>query len=104
MSRINVVEQGHVYELKNFTSEDYQIIQFVNKTFHTETGELEGYVDGTTNEAVLEMLIDRMKHLNGIFPSSYNVETIAHLEKALQCLEERTHDRIQRGVEGEAKP
>ena len=63
--------------------------------------------DGTTNEEVLKVLIDRMGFLHGKFPwfNSQNAIAMTHLETALFWLEkrtadQRTADRKARGVEG----
>jgi len=56
--------------------------------------------NGTTNEEVLEMLIDRMKYLQAKFPCKENACCITHLEEGLMWLEKRTRDRVKRGVEG----
>jgi hypothetical protein len=57
-------------------------------------------INGTTNEEVLEMLIDRMKYLQAKFPCKENACCITHLEEGLMWLEKRTRDRVKRGVEG----
>ena len=62
--------------------------------------ELKTASDGTTNEEVLEALINRMNFLNGKFPCRENSIVITHLETALLWLEKRTNDRIKRNVEG----
>lgn len=55
---------------------------------------------GTTNEEVLAMLIDRMKHLQGLCACRENAIVITKLEEALMWIEKRTFDRKSRGVEG----
>lgn len=56
--------------------------------------------DGTTNEEVLAVLIDRLNYLNGIFPCRENAIVITKLEESLMWLNKRTADRKNRGVEG----
>lgn len=97
---IHVVDSGHKYQLKNVFSEETQTIQFIKKTFDEKTGEQNSQTDGTTNEAVLQMMINRMQVLNEKFPSEYNATAITHLEAALSALYARTEDREKRGVEG----
>lgn len=95
--------EGHKYELSNFENKDRegQHIQFINKEPKAEgSTELVTVADGTTNEEVIEMLIDRMKYLQGTFPSKETACAITHCEKALMWLEKRTRDRLKRGVEG----
>lgn len=95
---------GHRYELPNFEQKEApgQIIQFIEKFASPQTpaGSLETVHDGTTNEAVLEMLIDRMNYLQGKFPCRENALVITKLEESLMWLNKRTSDRVKRGVEG----
>lgn len=94
---------GHTYELSNFENKDQagQILQFIHKEPIVDgKPELHTISDGTTNEEVLEVLINRMNYLNSKFPCRENSIVITHLETALLWLEKRTNDRIKRGVEG----
>lgn len=95
--------QGHRYELENFEAKDQpgQIIQFIQKEPITPgSPEIRTVFDGTTNEEVLAVLIDRLTEMNARFPSRDNSIAITHLEDALMRLEKRTADRKRRGVEG----
>lgn len=56
--------------------------------------------NGTTNEEVLKMLIDRMNFLQSQFPCRENAIVITKLEESLMWLEKRTIDRTVRSVEG----
>lgn len=98
----NLVE-GHTYELQNFEkkAEKGQILQFIHKE-PKELGstELVTISDGTTNEEVLEVLIDRLTFLQSKFPCKENACCITHLQEGLMWLEKRTSDRIKRNVEG----
>ena len=93
--------EGHQYEMSNFENKDQpgQILQFIHKE-PDESNELITISDGTTNEEVLEVLIDRMKFLNNKFPCTENELVINHLDFALFQLNERTRKRIERNVEG----
>lgn len=94
---------GYKYELKNFEAQDQpgQVIQFIEKVPVAVGGaELRTVNDGTTNEEVLRMLIDRMNSLQAKFPCRENAIVTTHLETALLWLEKRTSDRKARGVEG----
>ena len=76
-------------------------MQFIHKEPIKEgSTELITVSDGTTNEEVLEALINRMNFLDGKFPCRENSIVITHLETALLWLEKRTNDRIKRNVEG----
>lgn len=57
-------------------------------------------VNGVTNEALLAILIHRMKFLDGKFGCDENKRAIQHMEEALCNLEVRSARRIARGVEG----
>lgn len=96
---MSVNDAGHDYELHNF-EEGVQNIKFIKKEKNEETGALDTVHDGTTNEAVLEVLIHRMKVLNAKLPSRESSLAITKLEEAMFWLNHRTADRVARGVEG----
>ena len=102
---MKVLTEGHVYHLANFEdkNKDEQTIQFINKVPTEIRGELVTVHDGTTNEEVLRMLIDRMQYLQHKFPCRENAIVITKLEESLMWLEKRTSDRKARGVEGKHK-
>lgn len=57
--------------------------------------------NGTTIEAVLDVLINRLQGFQrGPFSNDYNALAIQHMVTARQALERRTADRVARGVEG----
>ena len=100
---------GHKYELENFEAAGIpcQVIQFIEKQQITKEPGSDAVVnklvkvnDGTTNEEVLKVLIDRMNFLQAKFPCKENAVATTHLETALLWLEKRTTDRKARGVEG----
>lgn len=95
---MKIIKEGHTYELDAFEGRDPQIMQFIQKA--NVDGDLVTEKDGTTNEEVLKMLINRLHFLNGWMYDSNNAEAILHLENALNCLHVRTADRLERGVEG----
>ena len=109
---MKVLREGHRYELENFEKKDElqnQVIQFIEKEVSTLKNEsdptfsatqLVTVNDGTTNEEVIEVLIDRLNYLNGKFPCRENSLAITKLEEALMWLNKRTADRLKRGVEG----
>ncbi len=113
---MKIITEGHRYELSNFEDKEKkgQTIQFIEKEpilMHgkpgTEddgklvpTGQLRTINDGTTNEDVLDMLIDRMNYLQSKFPCRENALAITNMEQALMWLNKRTQDRVKRSVEG----
>jgi hypothetical protein len=58
-------------------------------------------VNGITHEALLAVLIDRMRSFQaGPYSCRENAIALTHLEEALMWLQRRTVARIKRGVEG----
>lgn len=100
---MKVLTEGHKYLLANFEDQQApaQAIQFIQKV-PTSPGstDLETVSDGTTNEEVLAMMIDRMKYLQAKFPCRENAIVITKLEESLMWLNKRTEDRKARNVEG----
>ena len=111
---MKVHREGHTYELSNFENKDEkgQTLQFIHKEPKVtpimvddkfsvgHTTELQTLSDGTTNEEVLEVLIDRMGYLQSKFPCRENAIVITKLEESLMWLNKRTADRVKRNVEG----
>lgn len=99
---------GHLYELLNFERPDQpgQRLQFIEKQPDPAkgSGALVTVNDGTTNEEVLVVLIDRLKFLQNKFPCTENIIAIGYLQTALATLILRTESRQARGVEGKALP
>ena len=91
------LDPGHAYALANMEG-GTQPIQFIKKD--AENGQLITVTNGTTNEVVIAVLIDRLKFLNVKSPSPFNDMAISHLESALKELNLRTEERKARGVEG----
>lgn len=96
---MKVITEGHRYSLDLFESkEENQILQFIHKE-PKENNELVTLSDGTTNEEVLKVLIDRMNYLQSKFPCRENAIVITKLEESLMWLNKRTADRLARNVE-----
>jgi hypothetical protein len=100
---MKTLRPGHQYELENFERKDEQgqIIQFIEKMPVAEgSTELRTVKDGTTNEELIRVLIDRMNSRQAKFPCRENAIATTHFETGLLWLEKRTADRKTRGVEG----
>ncbi len=100
---MKIIIPGHRYSLENFDDKSGvgQSLQFIQKSPVTEGGtELKTINDGTTNEELLRVLIDRMQFLQSKFPCRENAIVVTKLEESLMWLEKRTADRQSRGVEG----
>lgn len=97
------MEVGHRYFLPNMEGGGSQMIQFVKKEV-MEDGRFQTVVNGTTNEEVLSMMLNRLSYLQKKMPSPYNNEASHHISKALEALNNRTAGRKARGVEGTTTP
>lgn len=86
--------EGHTYDV--VAGSHFTRIEFQNGPIR-EVG-----VNGLTNEALLSILIHRLKFLDSKFPCLENQLAIEGCEKAFDALEERTLARIARGVEGKS--
>jgi len=98
---MKVLTKDHKYELANFEGTGVQTIQFIEKHKNPVEGDaLITINDGTTNEEVLAMLIDRTQGLHNKFPSRESAIAITKMQEALLWLNERTRERKVRKVEG----
>lgn len=106
---MKVLTPGHKYQLSNLptgtsANAPEQTLQFIEKRPKEGgvPGELETVNDGTTNEEVIEVLLDRLNSLGAKFPSRENSLAVTKLEESLMWLNRRTANRVKRGVEGKA--
>lgn len=101
---MKILTEGHKYVAANFENpEGGQTIQFIEKEPSNKPGQVTELItvnDGTTNEELLAVLIDRMNYLQGKFPCRENAIVITKLEESLMWLNKRTEDRKARNVEG----
>jgi len=84
---------GHYYDV--IAGEGITPIHFQNGPVK------ENGVNGVTSEALLAILIHRTKVLDSNFPCEENKRAITHMENALALFEQRTKNRLARGVEGQ---
>lgn len=94
---------GHLYQLDSMEGTNPQQIQFIEKQPNNE-GQLVTVNDGTTNEEVVKMLLDRLQTLYTKLPSNETKNAAYHLEQALWWLELRTAKRLAQGVENTPLP
>ena len=103
---MKILTIGHKYELDNHENPidtPKQTLQFIEKKPAGDgfpPGSLITVNEGTTNEEVLRVLIDRLNVMNEKFPCRENSIALTHIDTALLWLEKRTADRKARGVEG----
>uniref|UniRef100_A0A6M3ISA9 Putative structural protein n=1 Tax=viral metagenome TaxID=1070528 RepID=A0A6M3ISA9_9ZZZZ len=86
---MKVSDPGYVYEL-----EDGMHLIFMKK----ENSELVHI--GTTNEEVIEVLINRLEYLQIKLPCEENGWAVSKLKDALDWLRRRTKKRVEQGIEG----
>ena len=96
---MKIITEGYNYELAN-VGEGAQTLQFIQKEPTGVGDELKTVTDGTTNEEVLAMLIDRLNFLQQKLPAVENARVIRMLQESLTLLQRRTDDRLRRKVEG----
>lgn len=95
---MKVKVEGHRYTVREFESgSEVQVLQFIHKEPTTTSGELVTTSDGTTNEEVLAVLINRLEYLDSKFPCFENRAAANKLHEALFWLNKRT---AARNVEG----
>jgi hypothetical protein len=104
---MKVITEGHRYEVENLDGSPAQVIQFIEKRAALPgepapavAGQLVTVMDGTTNEELLLVLINRLQFLQKKGPCRENSIVITKLEESLMWLQKRTQDRKARGVEG----
>lgn len=96
----SIIDPAHSYQLHNLEG-GVQLIEFIKKEPKEEgSTELVTIQNGTTNEAVLEVLTDRLQVLYSRVPSEETKEAISHLIAAHKLLVRRTLERKARNVEG----
>ena len=89
------IDPAHRYRLSGD-----QVLQFLKKERDPATGAFELTRAGTTNEELIEVLLDRLRTINTQVPCRENSLAITKLEEAAHWLEARTRNRQARGVEG----
>ena len=99
---MKILTEGHKYSLSNFEEDgNEQTIQFIEKIKgKNDDDDLITVNNGTTNEEILKMLINRLQFLYYKFPSQETMRAIQYAEFSLNELERRTKDRKERKVEG----
>jgi hypothetical protein len=84
-----------------------QTLQFIQKEASGPNSKVGPFVtihNGTTNEEVLRVLIDRLDAMNNKLPCKENAVALTHIQTGLLWLEKRTAERKARNVEGTPKP
>ncbi len=87
---MDILESGYRFRLKSFTGDSSQEIRFTQKLI---TGE---FLDGTTNEEVVDMLIARFYALQTKNPSPENQCIIIMLKSVKELLSKRLTKKIKK--------
>lgn len=104
---------NHLYQIEGFNSQSNPSDPWtarhgqpaIHSTILFQNGPIkEAGVNGLSHEALLAILIDRMRcYQSGPFKCRENAIALTHLEDALMWIQKRTRDRLARGVEGTHK-
>jgi len=86
---MEAIEPGVVYDLKNFNTDSYQRLTFVSKG-------PEGFIKGTTNEEVVNMMIDRFYSLQKRSFSVENQVIIENLKGVRRMLAKRLTNKVEK--------
>lgn len=88
---------NHHYRIEGFNCAPPMEIVF------QKGGIVEAGTNGLTHEILLAIVIDRLESFQkGPYPSEYNSKALHYASMALECLKQRTRERVARGVEGKA--
>jgi len=93
-------EEKNKYILFNCRREADDTLKFQEITFYKMNPD-KTFENGTTIEEMLRISILRLKDLNSKFSCRENSIAITKMQEAIFWLNERTNERIERGVEGE---
>lgn len=92
---MDIIDSGYVFRLQSFKGGYPQEVRFTQKLI---TGE---FIDGTTNEEVVDMLIARMYALQVKNPSPENQCVIIMLKSIKELLSKRLSKKIKKNEERE---
>jgi len=92
-------------ELAEGETDDRETLDLIETQISFQKGGIaEAGVNGLTQEALLAIVIDRLRSFQqGPYPCEENEIALDHCERALNTLHKRTWDRIDREVEGTNK-
>lgn len=95
---------NHVYEVDGYNA-DNPAMGFLRVTgirFAFQNGPIpEAGVNGVTHEVLLAIVADRLRSFQaGPYSCKANACALTHIEEALHWLQQRTIERMRRGVEG----
>lgn len=90
---------NHIYQVNGYHAKDVDetavVIRFQNGPIN------EAGVNGLTQEVLLSIVADRLRSFQkGPYSCKANACALTHIEEALHWLQQRTIERMRRGVEG----
>lgn len=97
---------NHRYEISNYDAStnksNWLLDSYTKTTIVFQNGTIpENGVNGITQEALLAIVIDRLRSFQaGEFACRENAIALTKLEECLHWLQQRTINRLRRGVEG----
>jgi hypothetical protein len=94
--RVKVIDPGHVYDLPSLDGVHPQILTFVKRFDPNDPARFPGNENshpGTTLQAVLRVLIDRIDYLDNQIPHENNSAIRRNLINSLWLLEDRAAQR-----------
>jgi len=86
---MKTIKGGHLYQLGTKARGNLQFLQFIEKILNPATNKYELVKDGTTNEEMFEVLIDRLELMNIKLPCEENREILNNLREALMWQNKR---------------
>ena len=87
---MQVLKEGVIFKLLDYGSEETgQVVAF------TEKGPNGRFISGTTNEEVINMMVERMIVLNKRQPANDNLIIIHYLKSVRQLLAQRVSRKIE---------
>lgn len=98
----------HAYDVKGFNTktnpfnDETHGLEATSTLILFQNGPIKEFgVNGITQEVLLAIVIDRLRGFqSGPFSCRDNAIALTHCEDALMRLQNRTHERLRRGVEG----
>lgn len=99
---MRITTDGYEYQVVNMHNPNLmQTICFIHKALDKDN-KLVIIKDGTTNEEILKVMINRLQYLDKLVPDAHNTISITLLKSVLEHMKQRTRERQEQGIEGTA--
>lgn len=97
----------HLYEISGFSVKPHGpqgLVEWSNRIGFQNGPISEGDVNGLTDEVLLAIIADRLRSFQaGPYSCKAHACALTHIEEAMHWLQQRTLERMRRGVEGTHK-